>query len=196
MSSSPLVINGVVVVQIQCQGDSFAAGLDAESGELIWRVERPRKPNWNSPAPLTMANGVKVVVLTSSADVLGIDPRSGKEVFRYAKGGGSIPSTLGWQGKLLVAANGLTALECNTSDGEPQKLWDNNKLDRAIPRRSWWEMRVVLVKGGVLTVGDARNGELLYKLRLPTPVRSMRLPSRVETESMSSRTRGAALSSR
>ncbi len=44
MSSSPVVADGVVLVQIECQGDSFAAGLDAESGETLWRINRPLKP--------------------------------------------------------------------------------------------------------------------------------------------------------
>ncbi|MDZ4851231.1 MAG: PQQ-binding-like beta-propeller repeat protein [Pirellulaceae bacterium] len=167
MSSSPLVVDGVVVVQIECQGDSFAAGVDAVSGELLWRVDRPRKINWSSPAPITRTDGSQLVVLTSGEDVTGLVARTGEAAFKYDKGSGKIPSTLAWQGKLLIASNGLTVLDCQASDASPKKLWDNNKLEPGNCSPIVFDDAVVLIKGGVLSVGDLADGSLRYKLRLP-----------------------------
>ena len=167
MSSSPLVVDGVVVVQIECQGDSFAAGVDGLSGELLWRVDRPRKANWASPTPLTQADGSKLVVLTSGEDVTGFEARTGKVAFKYEKGAGKIPSTLAWKGKLLIASDGLTVLDCSTPNTVPKKLWDNNKLEPGNSSPIVVDDAVVLVKGGILSVGDLTDGSLLYKLRLP-----------------------------
>ena len=167
MSSSPLVVDGVVVLQIECQGDSFAAGVDSQNGELLWRVDRPRKANWSSPAPLTLADGSKLVVLTSSKDVTGFVARTGKIAFKHEKGAAGIPSALGWNGKLLIASDGLTVLDCSTADGVPKKLWGNNKLEPGNSSPIVVDDAVVLVKGGVLSVGDLTDGTLRYKLRLP-----------------------------
>ena len=167
MSSSPLVIDGAVVVQIECQGDSFAAGVDGATGELLWRVDRPRKANWSSPAPLTRADGSKLVVLTSGEDITGFEARTGKVAFKYEKGAGKISSTLAWKGKLLVASDGLTVLDCSSADLSPKKLWDNNKLEPGNSSPIVVDDAVVLVKGGVLSVGDLADGSLRYKLRLP-----------------------------
>jgi outer membrane protein assembly factor BamB len=40
MSSSPVVLGDVVITQIECQGDSFAAGIDKHTGESRWRIVR------------------------------------------------------------------------------------------------------------------------------------------------------------
>ena len=42
MSSSPVVSGDFVIVQIECQGESFAAGLDKRTGEDRWRIQRDR----------------------------------------------------------------------------------------------------------------------------------------------------------
>ena len=44
MSASPLVLGDTVIVQVENKGDSFAAGLDAETGEyaLAAFLARPR----------------------------------------------------------------------------------------------------------------------------------------------------------
>jgi outer membrane protein assembly factor BamB len=167
MSSSPLVVDGAVVVQVECQGDSFVASLDAQRGELLWRADRPRKANWSSPAPLTRPDGSKLVVVTSGEDVTGFVARTGEVAFKHDKGAGKISSTLGWQGKLLIASSGLTALDCSTVGQAPTKLWDNNKLEPGNSSPIVVDDSVVLVKGGVLTVGGIADGELRYKLRLP-----------------------------
>ena len=52
MASSPLVIGKTVVVQMENQGDSFAAGIDVETGRNRWRLARERDASWASPTPL------------------------------------------------------------------------------------------------------------------------------------------------
>ena len=49
MSSSPLVIGKTVIVQVENQGDSFAAGINTATGETRWRKSRDRVANWASP---------------------------------------------------------------------------------------------------------------------------------------------------
>ncbi len=166
MSSSPLVLNGIVVVQVECQGDSFAAGLDAKSGDLVWRIDRPRKANWNSPTPMLMPDGKHVVVLTSGEDITGLDVANGQKVFSIPKGGSKIPSTLAIGGKLFVASEGLTAYDVSKPDS-PEKLWSSNKVEPGNSSPIVVDDSVICVKGGVLSVGAVDDGSLRYKLRLP-----------------------------
>ena len=49
MASSPVVVDGTVIVKVEAQGDSFAAAIDAETGKNLWRIERPQMSNWASP---------------------------------------------------------------------------------------------------------------------------------------------------
>jgi outer membrane protein assembly factor BamB len=166
MSSSPIVIEGVVIVQIENQGDSFVAGLKADSGDLLWRVDRPRKANWNSPSPMKRTDGKSLVVLTSGDDVTGLDVASGNKVFSIPQGGGRIASTLSHANRLLVATEGLSVFEF-TNATEHEKLWSSNKVEPGNSSPVVVDDAVVVVKGGVLSVGDLKDGSLRYKLRLP-----------------------------
>ncbi len=166
MSSSPVVIDGVIVVQVENQGDSFVAGLNSESGELRWRIDRPRKANWNSPSPMRLADGKSLVVLTSGEDVTGVDVATGDKVFSISQGGGRIPSTLAHGNFLLVATEGLSLFEVSESK-TLEKRWSNNKIEPGNSSPIVFEDAVVVVKGGVLSVGDLKDGSLRYKVRLP-----------------------------
>ena len=46
MGSSPIVLDGVVVVTVECQTDSFAAGVSAETGETLWEIPLNADSNW------------------------------------------------------------------------------------------------------------------------------------------------------
>jgi outer membrane protein assembly factor BamB len=169
MSSSPLVIDDVVIVQVECQGDSFAAGLDTATGELLWKKERPHAANWSSPAPAIVGQGKTVAVFTSRQDVSGLNPKTGEVVFQTDLSASTISSALAVDGKLLIASSGLTALDLTKIDDtmNPAKLWNNNKLEPGNSSPIVVGDKVVLVKGSVLTVGTLDDGKLLYKTRLP-----------------------------
>ena len=50
MASSPIIVDGTVVVQVENKGESFAAGIDIETGMSRWRLDRQQAMNWTSPA--------------------------------------------------------------------------------------------------------------------------------------------------
>ena len=58
MSSSPIVVDGVLVVQVENDSESFAAGINVRTGENLWKLDRPKGANWTSPPlPRPVANG-------------------------------------------------------------------------------------------------------------------------------------------
>ncbi|HEV3021106.1 MAG TPA: PQQ-binding-like beta-propeller repeat protein, partial [Pirellulales bacterium] len=79
MASSPLVAAETVVVQMENLGESFATGLDVQSGESRWRLQRTKAMNWTSPAlwrGKTPADDV--VLLQSSKELTAHRPRTGE----------------------------------------------------------------------------------------------------------------------
>ena len=82
MSSSPVVIGNTVIVQIENQGDSFAAGIDTATGETRWRIDRDRLASWASPIAMRGKTPAEDVVLLQSANFLTAhDPRDGKQLW-------------------------------------------------------------------------------------------------------------------
>jgi len=119
MSSSLVVVNGVVVAQVESESEGFTAGLDAQSGLNRWKLERPRKANWTSPVLMKSGNQ-QLVLLASSSGVAAIEPATGKNVWNYSEGGPSIPSLATSDGVVIVPFHGLTALEPGLSGEKPK----------------------------------------------------------------------------
>ena len=89
-ASSPLLHDGRVIVQVDVQGGSFIAALDAATGEDIWRTQRDEIPTWSTPAVFPRSDGGRQVVVNGYRHIGGYDFDTGEELWRL-EGGGDIP---------------------------------------------------------------------------------------------------------
>ena len=169
MSSSPVVVDGVCVVQIECQGDSFAAGLNAADGKVLWKLDRPKQANWSSPTIVKMLNGDQVVVMQSSEDLLAVSPKTGKLLWEMKLKCSTIPSTIAAEGRLFVPSNGLTAFDLSSVGSSPSKLWDNNKLSANACSPLIVGKRVYTISRTVLASGDLFRANSSGKPAYQTP---------------------------
>ncbi|MCO6454622.1 MAG: PQQ-binding-like beta-propeller repeat protein [Pirellulaceae bacterium] len=167
MSSSPLVVGQTVVVQVENQGDSFAAGLDTASGEERWRVAREPQANWASPIRLPAAGPRNELVLLQSPSMLTAhEPATGREVWRYEARCSGIPSAATSGEAIFLPAEGITRLNV-PGMSEPTRQWSSNRLGPSSPSPILHEGRLyTITSGGVLKCGDAASGEELWVLRI------------------------------
>lgn len=168
MSSSPLVVGDIVVVQIENQGDSFAAGIDTATGETKWRLERPAQANWASPAALTGKNGKQLVLLQSSTGLTAHNPQTGEQVWKYDVESNIIPSPTAVGSRIFFAGKGLTALDADVDATSATLAWDSNQLapGNASPVILDDKVYVLAARSGVLSCGDAKTGDQLWEARL------------------------------
>ena len=170
MSSSPIVVEGTVVAQVESDAEAFAIGVDAETGETKWRIERPRKANWTSPAVLP-AEGKRpaMVLLQSSAGLSAVDPESGKLVWEFGDGASTIPSASVVNGKIYIPSHGLTSVRL-TPKGGPEEIWNASNLAPATSSPVILDgMTFTVNSAGALSAGDAESGKRLWQLRLKGP---------------------------
>lgn len=80
MASSPLVVGGVVVVTPGAPGATVAA-YDIKTGKLAWK-SGDDPAGYSSPTLLDLAGRKQVVVFTGGS-ALGLDPKTGGELWRY-----------------------------------------------------------------------------------------------------------------
>jgi outer membrane protein assembly factor BamB len=166
MSSSPIVIDGVVVVQVECQGESFVAGVDAKTGENKWRIDREKTANWSSPIVLRQPGKGNLVLLQSPTTLTANDPATGKEVWKIDATCNMISSAVLSDGKLFVpTAGGLTAYELPES-GKPKSLWSTNKLRASQASAVAKGDSVLALNGPVLNCGSAVDGAVKWQIRL------------------------------
>ena len=166
MSSSPVVVDGVCIVQVECQGDSFAAGLSCEDGSILWKKTRPQKANWASPVAIQTPSKQNMVVMQSNENLIAIEPKSGKEFWSKDLACSTIPSAMAVEGRLLVPASGLTAYDLTSVGDSPSKLWDNNKLSANACSPLVVDKRVFTISRTVLACADLYSGELKWQTRL------------------------------
>jgi outer membrane protein assembly factor BamB len=172
MASSPLVVGGIVVVQLESQGESFVAGLDAANGETRWRLDRAHEPLWSSPIVLRGKTPEEDVVLLQSRGIFAAhDPRTGKQAAAYDHWSDTIASATTWNQRVYLPASGLHALEFDRGAGSFKLLWQEQRLRGGSPCPVVKDDRVYVVKdAGILVCGDAANGKVLWQLRLKGPI--------------------------
>ena len=143
MASSPRIIDGTVVIQIESQGDSFASGIDVITGEDRWTVPRRKAANWTTPTAIVGSNGKAHVLLQDRASV------RGNVVY--------LPSE----------NDGIVALTLSASDEKPQRTWASVKLSPGSASPLAWNEQIACVnRAGVLTIASSVDGTVGDQVRL------------------------------
>ena len=176
MSSSPVVVGDVVVVQSEAQGNSFVAALDRRDGATRWDLNRPTvTASWSSPIAIEaegmvddMPDKHPVVLLQSSdgIDLYRVD--SGKRLLHIETECETIPS-LTFDKYLYAPANGIQVFDI-LSVGNAEKdrpLWQESKLQSGSSSAVVAGGQVfTLNRGGVLSCGLIETKKVAWKLRL------------------------------
>lgn len=165
MSSSPVVIDDVILVQLENQGDSFVAGIDAKSGKNLWRMDRPRRANWASPLAIKLPNSRSAVVLQNDEAVQLVEPRTGEIIDEFELPGSTVSSPVYAAPRLLVPARGLTVIDLSSTS--PEVVYENQKLGTRSASHVVVGQRVYACRGSVLVAGQVSDGEVLWQQRLP-----------------------------
>ncbi|TWT98037.1 outer membrane biogenesis protein BamB [Botrimarina colliarenosi] len=164
MASSPAVSGDAVIVQCECQNESFAIAMDRTTGATLWQVDRPREANWSSPLPWTTADGEPAVWLQDSKGASLHHANSGKQLARIdAECRGFQSPSPGSDDRLLLAAGGLSVYAAPFE--QPQLVAGN--LQPGSPSPVVIGDRVLVInRGGVLACGDLESGDLVWRRRL------------------------------
>lgn len=168
MASSPVVVGNTVVVQVENEGDSFAAGIDTTSGATLWRLDRQRNMNWTSPTVMRGNDSQHdVVLLQSPGRLTAHEPGTGKQVWEFIAPCSIIPSVVASADTVLLPSAGLTALRRNPGSQGVEKVWTDEKLAPNSSSPLVHDGFVYTISSApVLTCANAKTGEIEWRLRL------------------------------
>jgi outer membrane protein assembly factor BamB len=181
-ASSPIIWNGLVIVQCDTQADSFLLALNAETGETVWKTDRQELPSWGTPTVVATPAGPELITNASNF-VRGYDPKTGRE--RWQLGGSSkitAPTPIYADGVHIVASGraperpifaikpgatgDLTLAKDATSS--PQIAWSKTGRGSYMPTPLAYRGRLyVLANNGVFDAYDIATGKEVYRQRLP-----------------------------
>jgi len=180
-ASSPIIWNGLVIVQVDTQADSFVLALNAETGETVWKTARAELPSWGTPTVAATAAGPRLV--TNAANFIrGYDPRTGAEVWTLGGSSKITAPTPVFADGLFVIASGRAperpifvvradargditpASGKTTSDGV---VWSRTGRGPYMPTPLVYRGIVyVLANNGVFDAYDLASGDEIYRQRL------------------------------
>jgi outer membrane protein assembly factor BamB len=181
-ASSPIIWNGLVIVQCDTQADSFVIALNAETGQTVWKTDRRELPSWGTPTIVNTPAGPELVTNASNF-VRAYDPRTGKELWQLGGSSKITAPTPIFAGGLHIIASGraperpvfavkpgargdLTLPKDATASA--QVVWSKTGRGSYMPTPlAYRGLLYVLANNGVLDAYEIASGKEIYRQRLP-----------------------------
>jgi outer membrane protein assembly factor BamB len=179
--SSPVIHDGMVIVQADVQKGSFLAMFDAKDGREVWRVSRTDVPTWSTPTIHTV-NGQTQILVNGMRQVGAYDFKTGKEIWTLSGGGDiPVPTPVVSDGLIFITnAHGMLSPvyaiketasgNISLKSGETANqgiLWSTPRDGGYLCTPLVYNGLVYIIKyNGILNVFDAKTGEKKYQQRL------------------------------
>ena len=166
LASSPVVIGETLVTQIETDSQSVALGLDVDTGQTRWEVDRPKNNNWTSPITLHDDGDTELVVMQANNGLMAYDPKNGQLAWHFPQACGITASSALAGHVIYVPCHGLTALRWEPGGRAPELLWQDDRLGPSTPSPLTYHGMVYSLNGSILKCADAETGEIEWRLRL------------------------------
>jgi outer membrane protein assembly factor BamB len=168
MAASPVLYKNVLLVPMENDGDSFAAGIDVKTGKNLWRTERRRGINWVTPVVIQQGSQAAALFLTNK-DVTAYEPETGREIWSLRDKDASqvaSPSYVG--GMLYMSGKEFLAMKPGKEGSLPEVVWKSGKLQGGYTTPIVYKERAYAVtQAGIINCVEAKEGKALGQLRLP-----------------------------
>lgn len=185
-ASSPVIWNGLVILQVDTHDDSFVVALSVETGEQVWKTEREETSSWSTPTVVTTREGAELVV-NGGNFVRGYDPRTGRERWRVASGSPIASPTPVAAGDLSIVTSGgmgsprpivavrhgargtlASDASAGTTKPSPGLAWKVEGRGPFTPTPlAYRGVLYVLANNGVLDAYDVNTGAEYFRARVP-----------------------------
>jgi len=167
--SSPAIYGSLVIVSAdnKVRGGGAVAGIDRESGQIVWQHSRPQNPNYPSPIILPAA-GREQLLLTGLDLIVSYDPLSGKKLWE-TKGATTecVTSTVA-SGDLIFTSGGYPRdhISAVRADGSGEVVWENKSRVYVPSMLTRDGFLYAVADAGVALCYESATGKELWKGRL------------------------------
>lgn len=179
--SSPVIAGKVVILVCDGIDKQFVAGLDIESGQQIWKTDRPAmratngefKKAYSTPL-IIRVSGEPQAIIPGAQWVCAYDPSTGKELWRADCGDGFSTTPMAvFEAGLLVCSTGfmagkLVAIEPKgKGDISSRIAWRADRGGSTMPTAVSQNGRIYSISDdGILSVLDAKSGRVQTRVRV------------------------------
>jgi outer membrane protein assembly factor BamB len=166
--SSPIIHDGLVIVQNDRHADSYVAAFDVTTGAEKWRVGRDEMPSWATPI---VTGGARPTIVTNSPRFIrGHDVTTGRELWRVPEGSQvKVPTPVVFRDLVIVTggwpSGGKPIIAIRMATGEV--AWKLERGSSYTPTPIVYDgILYVCVDNGVLGAYDAATGARVYQQRI------------------------------
>ena len=178
-SSSPIIHDGKVILQVDAQKNSYIAAYDVRTGKQVWKTNREEISTWGTPTVFTA--GGKTQIVTNGTTVRAYDPATGKQTWSLGPnseitvgtpvvGDGLVYVTGGYPPVRPIyavkpTASGDITLPKDQTSSEAV-AWSNT-AGTYIPTPLYYDgILYTCNNDGILTAYDAKTGTRHYRARV------------------------------
>lgn len=180
-AGSPVIHNGMVIVQFDLSHDSFIAAYSLADGSKLWETARDEIPSWSSPT--LWKNSQRTELVTNASQYArSYDPATGKELWRLAKKSeATIPAPVPYRDLLIICSGnrpiqpifairpggvGDISLPANESTSQVI-VWSQLRGGPYMPTPIAYRGHLYVCSNtGVLTCFDISDGKQIYRERI------------------------------
>ena len=165
--SSPAIYDSLVIVSADNKAGGAIAGLDRVSGDIVWSISRPKKPNYASPVILNAA-GRDQLVFTGCDLVTSLNPKDGKTLWEIPGATTECVTSTVTQNGLVFTSGGYPKNHVSAvrADGSGEKVWELNVRVYVPSMLARDGVLFATADGGVAYCWEASTGKELWKHRL------------------------------
>ena len=180
-ASSPVIHNGVLIIQCDVLENSFVAAYDVRTGKELWKTQRDEYPGWCTPNIYT-SEGKTYIAVNGYKNRGGYDFATGKEIWTMSGGGDiQIPTPITGNGLIyfnsahgrsspIIAVKTSAVGDITLKDGETT----NTGIQWSMPRGGSY-MHTMLLYGnhlynvnwsGLINCFDPLTGKEIYNAKI------------------------------
>lgn len=165
--ASPALYQDLVIVTADNKGGGAIAALKRSTGEVVWRRERPQKPNYPSPILLNVA-GKDQLIMVGCDLVVSYDPLSGQTNWQVEGATTECVTSTLTDGELIYTSGGYPKnhMSAVRADGSGEVVWENSS-------RLYVPSMVIrdgylygVLDAGIAVCWHAATGKEMWKQRL------------------------------
>ena len=174
-SSSPVIADGVLVVEIGAGEGRAFGGFDPGTGELIWTAGSD-SIRYQSPIVTAIAGEQQVLALGNNT-LWALDPSTGNVLWNYEHagdkwdtGGNTIVPVPAGEGRFLLMNKHSTSVMLkvtNTSGYEITELWSGGSIKSSYVQPVYHDGYLYGMNSKIFTCVDAATGAVVWRSREP-----------------------------